>query len=125
MKLLITVVVVAAVLCVGFASSTNLSTSEMDATWGGGNCKMCPQNTNADCGQTSCTFYLGSTSCKETSGGSYKVCADGTHKDQECYNDDSVSCGTRDYCDDGEGHCDKDNYDCSCHSEAKTMAGCA
>lgn len=123
MKILIVVVAIAAVFSVAFASSTNLSTSEMDATWGGGNCKVCPGTANVTCSKGPCTFKDGE--CKEASGGSYKVCKPGTHPEQECYNDDTLTCGTIDYCANNEGGCDKDNYDCSCHSEAYEVTGCA
>ena len=119
--LCLTIVVVFTIV---FVSSNSLSTSEMAATWGGGNCKKCPSETNSTCGKNPCSG--GSSGCSEYSGGSYKVCEQGTHPDQNCTNTDSVSCGTHDTCAVNEGDCKgADAYDCSCHSTTHYMTGCS
>jgi hypothetical protein len=118
-----TIVVVA--LLVGPVLSRNLSQAAMESTIGGGNCKLCGDNgnTNATCTKGPCTFLNG---CEEATGGSYKVCAQGDHPEQQCDNKpDSLTCGQIKSCADGEGSCSSDNYDCSCHSDDKKVNGCA
>jgi len=100
----------------------NLSQQDMISTIGGGNCKVCPGDANSTCTKSPCSFFSG---CSEVSGGSYKVCAQGTHPDQNCKNDDKVSCGTYDYCASGEKSCTSSTYDCSCHSKTNEVTGCA
>jgi len=104
-------------------SNGNLDQRDMTSTIGGGNCKVCPGDANSTCSKSICSFV--GSNCREASGGSYKVCAQGTNPEQNCVNDDKVSCGTYDYCASGEKTCTSAKYDCSCHSEAATYTGCA
>lgn len=118
--LIFTSMVIVAVFFATVALGDNLSTSEMDSTWGGGNCKKCPANPNSTCSQSPCSF---TTMCRQASGGSFKVCV-GASASFSCSNG-NVSCGTYSYCADGEGNCDDSTYDCSCHSEQAIYYGCA
>jgi hypothetical protein len=118
--LIIVCVAIVAVFSVAFASSNSLSTSEMNATWGGGNCKVCPGTPNSTCTVSPCSFRDGA--CSGFSGGSYKVCAAGAPT-QNCTNG-TVTCGTSDSCANGEGSCSSSTYDCSCHSVAAYYFGC-
>jgi hypothetical protein len=102
-------------------SARDLSPKDMASTIGGGNCKICPGDANSTCSKTVCSFASG---CSELSGGSYKVCAQGTNQEQNCINDDRVSCGTNSYCASGEKGCTSANYNCSCHSSDVTYGGC-
>jgi len=113
--------VIIAVLAAAFLGG-NLSPQDMRSTIGGGNCRVCPGEANNGCLENTCTFV--SRSCGGTSGGSYKVCTQGTHPEQNCLDDDTVSCGTRDYCCAGEGGCTPSSADCSCHSDQVTYTGC-
>jgi hypothetical protein len=100
----------------------DLSRQDMTSTIGGGNCKTCPGSANNTCTKTSCSAF--SSGCVGTSGGSYKVCTQGTHSEQNCLNDDKLTCGTEDSCKFGEGGCTGGNYDCSCHSKSVEVTGC-
>ena|GEM_PF-2703782 len=106
-----------------------MSHAQMLATSGGANCKVCPGEANSSCEKTTCSFFPKTETlparCREYSGGDYKVCAQGDHPEQECDNDDKVSCGQLKFCDDGDGQCNADTYDCTCHSQTVKRSGCA
>ena len=106
-----------------------MSHAQMLATSGGANCKVCPGEANSSCNQQTCTYVELSAwkGCEELSGGTYKVCANGTHPEQNCLNDASVSCGTAGICSLNEGNpkCTSSTYNCTCHSKKVTRTGCA
>lgn len=117
--------VVLLVLYVDYELNSHMSSTEMRMTWGGGNCTICPGEANNTCSSSTCSWWPRSTQCYSDSGGNWKSCKESTHPEHNCNNDDNVSCGTRDECDEGQGTCSSSSYDCSCNSEPHYYVGCA
>ena len=121
---LVSGLVASLVWCVVVDVNSNLSAGEMDAVRGFRNCKKCPDTAGSSCGQVSCSYFPSIEQCPEDGGGTYKTCAQAENPEMSCVNTTRVSCGTRQHCILGEGGCNSETYNCSCHQKQLYFDGC-